>query len=288
MTNENKRFESKMLKDMNHSIMKSFLAGAVLILALASCNTWKKINYLQDVDETTVMALAENQGIVIQPKDQLSIIVTSRVPSLAAQFNLPLVNYMAGSEIVSTGGTQRIVGYVVDNDGFINFPELGRLQVSGKTRWQLQDMIKDELVAKGLLQDPIVTVEFMNFKIAILGEVSSPGTYSISGDKITIFQALSLARDLTIYGQRDKVEVIREHNGERTIYVLDLRSKEIFDSPAYYLQQDDVIYVVPNSVRAGQSTINENYFKSGSFWISLSSVSLTVINLIVTLSHYSK
>ena len=268
--------------------MKSLLAGAVLVLALASCNTWKKVNYLQDVDETTVMALAENQGIVIQPKDQLSIIVTSRVPSLAAQFNLPLVNYMAGSEIVSTGGTQRIVGYVVDNDGFINFPELGRLQVSGKTRWQLQDMIKEELVSKGLLQDPIVTVEFMNFKIAILGEVTSPGTYSISGDKITIFQALSLARDLTIYGQRDKVEVIREHNGERTIYVLDLRSKEIFDSPAYYLQQDDVIYVVPNSVRAGQSTINENYFKSGSFWISLSSVSLTVINLIVTLSHYSK
>lgn len=277
-----------MLKDMNHSILKSLLAGALLLFAVASCNTWKKINYLQDVDETTVMSLAENQGIVIQPKDQLSIIVSSRVPTLAAQFNLPLANYVAGSEITSGGGSQRIIGYVVDNDGYINFPQLGRLQVAGKTRWQLQDLIREELINNGYLQDPIVTVEFMNFKIAILGEVASPGTYTIAGDKITIFQALSLARDLTIYGQRDKVEVIREHNGERTVYVLDLRSKEIFDSPAYYLQQDDVIYVVPNSVRAGQSTINENYFKSGSFWISLSSVSLTVVNLIVTLSHYSK
>ena len=269
---------------MNHSILKSLLAGAVLVFAVASCNTWKKINYLQDVDETTVMSLAENQGIVIQPMDQLSIIVSSRVPTLAAQFNLPLANYIAGSEITSSGGSQRIIGYVVDNDGYINFPELGRLQVAGKTRWQLQDLIKEELISKGFLQDPIVTVEFMNFKIAILGEVTSPGTYSIAGDKITIFQALSLARDLTIYGQRDKVEVIREHNGERTVYVLDLRSKDIFDSPAYYLQQDDVIYVVPNSVRAGQSTINENYFKSGAFWISMSSVSMSLVTLIVTLS----
>jgi len=270
---------------MNRSVLKSVLAGAVLIFALASCNTWKKINYLQDVDETTVMDLAENHGIVIQPMDQLSIIVSCRVPSLAAQFNLPMASYQAGSELSTTSsGQQRLVGYVVDNDGFINFPQLGRLQIAGKTRFELQDMIKDELISRGFLQDPVVTVEFMNFKVAILGEVASPGTYSIPGDKITILQALSLARDLTIFGQRDQVKVIREHNGERNVYVLDLRSKDIFDSPAYYLQQDDVIYVVPNSVRAGQSTINENYFKSGSFWISLTSVSLSVITLVVTLS----
>jgi len=263
-----------------------FLLAATLACALtSSCQTWKKINYLQDVDASTRMPLKDNQGILIQPKDQLSIVVSCRVPEIAAQFNLPLVTNYAGSEIgLANGGSQRIVGYVVDNEGFINFPQLGRLQVAGKTRWQLQNQIRDEIISRGYVNDPVVTVEFMNFKIAILGEVTSPGTYSIAGDKITLFQALSLAHDLTIYGQRDKVMVIREQNGLRNVYVLDLRSSDVFNSEAYYLQQDDVIYVVPNDVRAGQSTINENYFKSGSFWISLSSVTLTVVNLIVTLS----
>ena len=267
-------------------LLPFLLAAALACVMTSSCETWKNINYLQDVDSSTKMTLLENEGIVIQPKDQLSIVVSCRVPEIAAQFNLPLITNYAGAEMgYTTGASQRILGYVVDNDGYINFPQLGRLQVAGKTRWQLQNQIRDEIVLRGYVNDPVVTVEFMNFKIAILGEVNSPGTYTIGGDKITLLQALSLAHDLTIYGQRDKVMVIREHNGERDVYVLDLRSKELFDSPAYYLQQDDVIYVVPNDVRAGQSTINENYFKSGSFWISLSSVSLTVINLIVTLSR---
>ena len=123
----------------------------------------------------------------------------------------------------------------------------------------------------------------MNFKISVLGEVTSPGSYTISGDKITIFQALALARDLTIYGQRDKVEVIREQNGQRKVYVLDLRDSEIFNSPGYYLQQNDVVYVVPNSVRAGQSTINENYLKSANFWMSIASVGVTVASFVVTM-----
>ena len=114
---------------------------------------------------------------------------------------------------------------------------------------------------------------------------NNPGTFSVTGDKITLLGALSLARDLTIYGRRDNVTVIREQNGQRSVYKVDLRkSSSLFDSPAYYLQQNDVIYVYPNSVRAGQSTINENYFKSGSFWISLSSVAVTITNLILTLT----
>lgn len=263
-----------------------FFLTALLLAGAASCDTWKEINYLQDIEETTTMDMVDNQGVVIQPKDQLSIVVSCRVPELAAQFNLPMVSYMAGSEIASTasGASQRIMGYVVDNEGFINFPQVGRIEVAGMTRWELQDKIKEELTGRGLVQDPIITVEFMNFKVSILGEVSSPGTYTITGDKVNIFQALSLARDLTIYGERPTVKVTREQGNKRTVYVLDLRSSEIFNSPAYYLQQNDVIYVVPNSVRAGQSTINENYFKSGSFWISLSSVSMSLVTLIVTLS----
>lgn len=263
-----------------------FCVLATLVFSAASCDTWKKINYLQDIEETTSMPMVDHQGIVIQPKDQLSIVVSCRVPELAAQFNLPIVSYAAGSEIASTAGgaSQRLSGYVVDNDGFINFPQIGRLEVAGLTRWELQNKIAEEISSRGFVNDPVVTVEFMNFRISILGEVARPGTYTITGDKVNLFQALSLAGDLTIYGERPTVKVTREQGGERTVFVLDLRDSEIFKSPAYYLQQNDIIYVVPNSVRAGQSTINENYFKSGSFWISLSSVSMSLVTLIVTLN----
>ena len=115
-----------------------------------------------------------------------------------------------------------------------------------------------------------------------MGDVNTPGTFTIAGDKITICGALALARDLTIYGRRDRVQVIRENGDERNIYMLDLRDSDIFNSPAYYLQQNDMIYVEPNSVRAGQSTINENYFKSGAFWISLASISFTAASLAIS------
>ena len=140
----------------------------------------------------------------------------------------------------------------------------------------------------GLLTDANVTVEFMNFKISVIGDVASPGTYAVTGDKITIFQALALARDLTITGQRNNVMVVREQNGQRQIYSMDLRDSEIFNSPAYYLQQNDVVYVTPNSVKAGQSTINENYFKSGSFWMSLASLGMTMTTFVITLTNLKK
>ena len=266
------------------------ISATAALLLLASCNpkTYKQINYLQDIQKDTLMAMGINQGIVIQPQDQLSIVVSSRTPELALQFNLPITSYQAGSEIVSSGGAnQRLMGYVVSNEGLINFPVLGTIQVAGKTRWELQNLIRDEIVAGGYIKDPIVTVEFMNFKISVLGEVTSPGTYGISGDKITIFQALALARDLTIYGRRDAVEVIREQNGQRKVYVMDLRDTDIFSSPGYYLQQNDVVYVVPNSVRAGQSTINENYLKSANFWMSIASMGVTMASFAITVYNVS-
>ena len=261
-----------------------------LLLGLVSCNpeTYKKINYLQDVQDNTSMSMKVNRGIIIQPQDQLSIIVTSRDPRMAIPFNLSVASYYAGSEISSTGASQRITGYVVSNEGDIQFPSLGALHVAGLNRWELQDLIKDRLNDEGLLKDATVTVEFLNFKVSVLGEVAAPGTYSVTGDKITILQALALARDLTIYGQRENVQVIREQNGKRQIYVMDLTNSSIFDSPAYYLQQNDVVYVTPSKVRAGQGEINENYFKSGSFWISLASISMTTINFIIALSNRAK
>ena len=262
------------------------LAALAVFVGLLSCNpeTYKKINYLQDVKSDTTMTMKVNKGVIIQPQDQLSIIVSSLDPKLSSQFNLSLSTYLTGTEM-SSSSTRRITGYVVDNDGFIDFPALGRLRAAGLNRWELQEKISDELAEKGLLKDAIVTVEFLNFKISVLGEVSSPGSYTVIGDKITIFQALAQARDLTIYGQRNNVRVIREQNGQRQIYSLDLTDSDIFLSPAYYLQQNDVVYVTPSKVRAGQGEINENYFKSGSFWISLASISMTTINFIIALTN---
>ncbi|MBR6346265.1 MAG: polysaccharide biosynthesis/export family protein [Bacteroidales bacterium] len=264
---------------------------SLLAAALVSCNpnTWKKIVYLQDVTEDSSVPMEVNTGLIIQPQDQISIIVSARDPKLAAQFNLSVSNFQTGTELgMGGGGTQRITGYIVDNDGNINFPGLGKVHVAGLNRWALQDFIRTELEDKGLLRDAVVTVEFMNIKISVLGEVTSPGTYSVTGDKITIFGALALARDLTIHGRRDAVKVLREKNGVRELYVLDLRDSEIFNSPAYYLQQNDVVYVDPSKVRAGQSTINENYFKSGAFWISLASISMTTVSFIITLINTAK
>jgi len=258
-----------------------FIAIAALILSLASCSTYKNINYIQDVEANVAEDMTINKGILIQPKDQILIIVSSRNPELARMFNLPIASYQAGAEAASMG-QQRITGYVVDNDGDIDFPVLGTIHVAGMTRWDLAKEIKTQLMEGGLLSDAVVSVQFMNFKISVLGEVSSPGTYTIDGDKITLLQAISLARDLTIYGRRDCVYVIREKDGERTTYQVDLRSKDMFDSPAYYLQQNDVVYVEPNKVRAGQSTINENNLKSVSLWVSVGSFFTTIATLVIS------
>lgn len=262
-------------------------AGIAVILAVISCGaskTSQNINYMQDVKKDTVMSMVPGEGILVQPKDMISIVVSSRNPELSAMFNLTNVSYQAGAE-TSTGGSQnRLMGYSVDNDGCIDFPTLGRLHVAGLNRWGVAKMIKEELQNRELLKDAVVTVEFMNFKISVLGEVSRPGTYTVSGDKINLLQALSLAGDMTIFGRRDNIQVSREENGKRYIYLVDIRSTDFYDSPAYYLRQNDVIYVEPNKVRAGQSTINENSFRSVSFWVSLGTSLLSIVNIILTIA----
>lgn len=221
-------------------------------------------------------------GIVIQPKDMISIVVSSRNPELVPMFNLPVISYQAGSEIVNVG-QQRLLGYVVDNDGYIDFPVLGELYVAGMTRWQLSDMIKERLLDEGLLNDAVVTVEFMNFKISVMGEVNAPGTYTIEGDKITILQALSLAKDLTIFGKRENVTVIRELDGKRTMYNINLCSVDMFKSPAYYLQQNDIIYVEPSEIRARQSTVDDKGLRTTSILVSSGSLLVSIATLIVSI-----
>lgn len=253
--------------------MKNHLLCLFLSLALlSSCNTSKEIIYFQDVEVNSPEAVAPPQDITVQPKDQISIVVSSKDPELVALFNLTRVQQRVGSTgLNNSNNNGEISGYTLDDKGDIDFPVLGSLTVAGMTRSQIAALVKQKLKEENLVNDPVVTVEFMNLSFSVLGEVKTPGKYSISKDYITLLEAISMAGDLTIYGKRDAIFVIREEKGERVTHWVDLRSCDLFKSPVYYLKQNDVVYVQPNKVRAGQSTLNENSVKSVGLWISIGS-----------------
>lgn len=268
------------------SKVRIFAVLSAVVFSIASCGTAKDIAYFQNKMVDQPEEIDKHAGIVIQPKDMLSIVVSSRNPELVAMFNLPVVSYQAGSEIVSGAGQQRLMGYVVDNNGQIDFPILGPIEVKGLTRWELSELIKSRLLDGGLLTDAVVTVEFMNFKVSVIGEVNNPGTFNIEGDKVTVLQAISLARDLTIFGERENVTVIRERDGQRTMYEINLCDVSMFNSPAYYLQQNDVVYVQPSEIKARQSTTDDKalrmtsiFVSGGSLLVSLASLIIGIINL---------
>jgi Periplasmic protein involved in polysaccharide export len=241
-----------------------------------SCGTSKKILYFQDAQVGKAQNAANPVDITIQPKDKISIVVSSREPQLALMFNLPKVNYQMGNASSISNSNGEVLGYTVDSAGNIDFPFLGFLNVKGQTREQVAQFIKKKLIDEDQIKDPVVTVEFINLRFSILGEVKSPGEYFIDHDNMTLTEAISMAGDLTIYGKRDGVYVYRNENGSKTPYQIDLRSAKLFNSPVYYLKQGDLIYVEPNKVRAGQSTVNDNNVKSVSLWISVASFLTTV------------
>lgn len=268
--------------------MKKSLLFICLCLSLIACNTSKQIVYLQNITYGDTTRVDQPPSIKIQCKDMISIVVSSKDPELAALVNLPIVSHQAFQGAIAAPTSQRISGYTVDEKGQIDFPILGKITIAGLTRSEVSEMIKGRLIHEEIIQDPVVTVEFMNLYISILGEVKNPGRYTINRDQISIFEAISLSGDLTIHGKRDGVIIIRDENGVSVNYRLDLRSSEIFDSPVYYLQQNDIIYVQPNKVRAGQSTINENSLKSVSLWVSLATLATTVTSVSISISAASK
>lgn len=258
-------------------MFKKYVAYLVVCMAVffTACTSTKKIIYLQDVVPLKQQEIEQKYEVIIHGDDLLAIMVNSRDPELALPFNMPMVSYQLGS---NTGGQQRVLGYLVDTNGNIDFPILGEIHVEGLTRMQLTELIKNKLIEGDLIKDPIVTVQFLNFKISVMGEVGRPGSFTISGDRITLLEALSMAGDLTIYGRRDRVGVIRENNGKRTILFHDLRSADIFNSPCYYLQQNGIVYVEPNKAKSGQSSINQN--NSIGVWVSVISLLTTIAVLI--------
>ena len=264
-----------------------FLLFAVTCaLMLGSCGTPKQVVYFQDLKPgETEIKLPEVKAITVRPEDKISIIVNSRDPQLTDLFNLPYVSRQLGQSLRTNGVTassnQGVSAYTVDAEGKIDFPVLGKIYVAGMKREEIAECIKSELIKGNLVKDPVVTVEFANLCISVLGEVNSPGRFSIDRDRLTILDALSMAGDLTIYGNRSKVMVLRQEGDVQRVYGLNLTSGEhIYSSPAYYLQQNDVVYVEPNEVKARQSTVNGNNVHSTSFWISLASLLTSVAILI--------
>lgn len=250
---------------------------AIVLCLLTGCSSQKQISYMQDVRENYRQKVTQEYEIRIHSDDLLSIMVNCTNLELAQMFNLPMVSYQISSNGYS-GGQNRILGYLVDKEGNIDFPQLGLIKVQGMTRFELTNHIKEQLISRGLINDPIVTVQFLNFKVSVMGEVARPGTFDVTSDRITILDALSRAGDLTIYGKRENVKVIREENGERIVATLDLRKSDILDSPYYYLQQNDIVYVEPNSVKAGQREINQN--RSIGTFASITSVLISLAVLI--------
>lgn len=240
-----------------------------MVVVMASCASQKKIPYFQGVQPDVEFEYTQGSDIRVQPNDELTIQVSSKTPELADMFNLQS----------TSGGSGQVLSYTIKSNGCIDFPILGDIHIAGLTKEEIVDKIKDELISKKFINDPIVTVEFVNLQFYLLGEVSSPGEYKIEKNKTTILEAISIAGDLTIYGQRDKVFLTRNVGDKKITYQLDISSQDIYQSPAFYVQQNDLIYVEPNRVRAGQSTVNGNTVKSASFWMTLTTfiISLTAL-----------
>lgn len=261
--------------------MKLFklLLFAVAIL-FASCDAQQRVLYLQGLESGSVVDLPEDYLIHLRPYDKLTIVVNSKNPELAKPFN-SASSYNALSGNISTGvNTENSLQITaVDEDGYISLPVLGKIKAAGLTRDELETKIEKELIDGGYISDAKVNVRLVDFTISIIGEVNAPGRYDIDKDMITIFDALALAKDMTIYGSREDVAVIREKDGKRYVTKLDLRSDEVFHSPCYYLEQNDIIIVSPNKYKAATAEINQNR----SFWISLASTAISLATLLLTI-----
>ncbi len=261
--------------------MKSICYHLLLILSLglllASCHSREKIVYIQGAAELGTQENPNDYSATIKRDDQLSIIVNSKDPELAAPFNMSLTQAaFTGTNSIQSynGGSPQ--AYWVDAEGDIFYPTMGKVHVEGMTRSQLADSIQNHLISNNLILDPVVKISFQNFKISVLGEVNNPGQFTFTYDRVSIFDALAKAGDLTIFGERNKVRLLREEEGKQTVYSVDLRDANLITSPYYYLHQNDVLYVEPNRSKATNREVSNLY----SFGISLVSLAVTMATFI--------
>ncbi|MFI3317578.1 MAG: polysaccharide biosynthesis/export family protein [Rikenellaceae bacterium] len=259
--------------------MRSFIFALLALTMSISCATQQKVVYFQDLKIDTLIAHNAGEKVRLRSGDAISIVVSSQDSRLSAVLNLPKIEQIVGSNnpAYANGKT---MSYTLDEQGNIDFPVVGLINVDGLTKSEVAKKIKQILIDGEYVLDPVVTVDYANLKFSVMGEVSNPGQYNITEERTTILEALSMAGDLSIYAIRDKVFLTRITPEGRITYKLNLKSTDIYNSPAYYIQQDDLIYAEPNKVRTNQSTANGNSFSSATFWMSVTSLLTTIAVLI--------
>jgi polysaccharide export outer membrane protein len=258
--------------------MKQLFISICITLLLTACSSNKNIAYFQDIPQTghlisdTTLMQAETR---ICTGDILSITVSALDPTAVLPFNLPVVAYSApGSDQVYSSPS--LQGYVVDSKGFITFPVLGDLKVSGLKRSELLNLLKDKL--SPYLKDPVITLKFLNYNVTVLGEVARPGTYTINNERVTILQALGLAGDITIFGKKDNVLLVRDNDGKKEYIRINFNQLAAMNSPYYFLQQNDVLIVEPNKTK-----IISSETQNASLYISIISTLVTATAVVYSI-----
>ena len=256
----------------------SIMAVSCMALYLTGCSSYKKVPYFQNAEQVSLSASRGIHDARIMPKDVLTISVTTPDREISSQFNQLVYNTLqAGGNRAIANGSGSMMPYTVGTDGNINFPILGKINVQGLTRRQCEDKIAG-LVKPYLSSDinPVVVVEFQSYTVTVLGEVAKPGAFNVNSEKYSVLQALGAAGDMTIYGMRDNVLLIREDaKGEKSTHRLDLNDANVINSPYFYLQQNDVIYVQPNKTKAKNSDVGT----STSLWFSATSIVISLASL---------
>lgn len=247
------------------------------LAVLFSCASKKDMIYYQDVDNLGTQEKSNTYEIKIQPDDLLMILVSAEDPEIAIPFNLTMAN-VATAARPDAMGQQTSQLYLVDARGYIEFPVLGTLKVSGLTRSEFLSSLKNQI--GNYIKNPIVNLRITNFKVSVQGEVNAPGTYSVVSERITVVEALSLAKDLTVYGKRNNILIIREIDGVKSYNRIDITKVGFMDSPFYYLAQNDVVYVEPNQNKINGSAIGP----STTIIFSITSILISLATLIITTS----
>ena len=249
---------------------------SLLVLGFFSCASRKEVVYFQNIDSLAAPEKASSYEIKIQPDDLLMIIVSAEDSESAMPFNLTTVSMAGSNNMLAGRGVETLQSYLVDASGSIDFPILGKLKVSGLSRSEVLTLFKNKIGV--YIKNPIINLRIMNFKVSIQGEVTSPGTYPVASERITMIEALSMARDLTIYGKRENILVIREIDGIKSYNRVDITKADFINSPFYYLAQNDVIYVEPTKTKINGAKVGPN---TGVI-ISVTSLLITLITLILT------
>ncbi len=250
-----------------------------LSLSITSCKTTKDVSYFQDLSQEIPVEVFEptkNNILKFKVGDVLAITVTAVDPNSVAIFNTPVVSYMKPNSEELTY-SQQLLTYTIDNNGCVNLPVLGQVKVEGYSRVEVINILQDKI--SKYVNDPIVNVQLVNFRISVLGEVLKPGSFPVDNERVTVLDALAMAGDLTIYAKREDVCIIRDDNGEKKVIQIDLYDTKILTDTAYYMQQNDVIYVRPNRAKSR----NAGYSQRDSFNISLFSTIVSTVSVLTSL-----